>query len=328
MTEVAKRAGVSKTLVSAVLSGSPGNTRVASQTRQRILGAATELKYSPNGIAKALRHGRMNVIGLYMGEWILNTHDLFLAEIVSGLQVGCGQQQKDLLLHGTFRGRSINDIYIELINGKIDGLVMFTQQDDPLASLLAESSVPVVTIADAVDNLPSVVVDDSAGGRLQAEYLAAKGHRIVLYRRSVVFQTSTERRYQAFREAATALGMTVIETSRPLSSPGFYVTEEEREWLHKGSAHRPTAIVCCTDRFAHGFVNHCRSVGIRVPEDVAVVGFNGIVMEMVTLDLTTIRAPWAEVGRTAIELVARRLSGEEVSKETILPVELIEAQTA
>jgi DNA-binding LacI/PurR family transcriptional regulator len=327
MTEVAKRAGVSKTLVSAVLSGSRGNMRVSDQTRQRILGAANELKYSPNGVAQALRQGRMNVIGLYLGEWTLNTHDLFLAEVVGGLQIGCDEQRKDLLLHGTFRGRSVNDIHAELINGKIDGLVMFAGQNDPLAVLLAESAVPVVAIADPVASLPSVVVDDRAGARMIAEHLAAKGHRTVLYHRGAVIQASAERRYAAFRVAAAELGLTVIEPARPMVSPQFYVTEEERAYLHGENAMRPTAVVGWNDRAAFGFVKYFRSAGIRVPEDIAVVGFDGIVTEMMTLELTTVRAPWGEVARTAIELIARRLNGEEIPREVILPVELIVGQT-
>ena len=92
MADIADRVGVSKVTVSAVLSASAGNnTRVAPATRQRILDAAQELNYAPNGIARMFRRNSTDIIGLYLGDWLLNTHDLFLAEIVSGLQIGCGR---------------------------------------------------------------------------------------------------------------------------------------------------------------------------------------------------------------------------------------------
>ena len=128
MADIARRTGVSRVTVSAVLSASAGNnTRVAEATRQRILEAASELNYAPNGIAKMFRRSRTNIIGFYLGDWLLNTHDQFLAEIVSGLQIGCRKHRKDLLIHGTFPEQSVSDVYSELTNRKIDGLVLFAR---------------------------------------------------------------------------------------------------------------------------------------------------------------------------------------------------------
>lgn len=327
MEDVAVRAGVSKASASTVLHGSRGNTRVAEPTRQRILAAARDLNYSPNGVAQALRRRKMNVIGLYLGDWVINTHDMFLAEIVGGLQAGCHEHRKDLLLHGTFRGQSTDDIYAELINGKIDGLVMFVQGNDSLANRLADASVPVVAVADALPKLPSVVVDDHAGSRMIAEYLAGKGHRKVLYcRKAQITQTSVERRFQAFSETAVALGMTVIECP---SSPSSNVSDVARDWLRRSPAERPTAVVGCTDWVAYAVMDFCRSIGLRVPDDVAVVGFDGITPPMMTpLRLTTIRAPWMEVARTAVGLVVEGVANRDPSQEIVLPVEFLQGDTA
>jgi len=325
MDDVALRAGVSKASASTVLHGSRGNTRVAQQTRERILAAARDLNYSPNGVAQALRRRKMNVVGLYLGDWVLNTHDLFLAEIVGGLQVGCHEHRKDLLIHGTFRGQSIDDIYSELINGKIDGLVMFVQGNDKLVGRLAEASVPVVAVADAVPNLPSVVVDDRAGSRMMAEYLAGKGHRKVLYCRGTqITQISIERRYQAFCETAAQFNMTVIEGR---SHSWSEVSDVAKERLQQSSADRPTAVVGCTDWAAYAVIEYCRSIGLKVPDDIAVVGFDGITPPIMPLRLTTIRAPWMEVARVAVGMVAQGASSKSASEETVLPVEFFQGET-
>ena len=330
MADIALRAGVSKVTVSAVLSASAGNhTRVAPATRQRILDAARELDYAPNGIARMFRRRSTDIVGLYLGDWLLNTHDLFLAEIVSGLQIGCREYRKDLLLHGTFRGRLVDDIYLELISRKIDGLILFTQADDALAARLAASSLPVVAITDAVPVLPSVVADDRAGSRLLANYLAAKGHARVLYRRGLAQQTSANRRHEAFAEAAAHVGLTMVEDAGRLKAFDFALSAGEQAILGESGPGRPTAIVCSNDLLAYAAVDYCRSQNLRVPGDFAVVGFDGIVPQVrPAARLTTIRAPWSEVARTALGLVVKRLAGEAVPKETVLPVELVIGDTA
>ena len=229
----------------AVLSASAGNnTRVAPTTRQRILDAAQEMNYAPNGIAQMFRRNSTDIVGLYLGGWLLNTHDLFLAEIVSGLQIGCREHRKDLLIHGAFPDRSVDDIYRELTNRKIDGLVLFASEDDPLAARLASSSLPIVAVTDAVSALPSVVVDDRAGSRLLAEYLAGKGHRRILYRRGLSEQTSANRRRDAFWDAAARLGMTVWEDEGRVQAFDFALSPAEDACLRQPSEARPTAIVC------------------------------------------------------------------------------------
>jgi len=330
MANIAERVGVSKVTVSAVLSASAGNrTRVSEATRRRILDAAQDMNYTPNGIAKMFRARRTNIVGLYLGDQMLNTHDLFLAEIVSGLQIGCHEHGKDLLIHSIFRGQPIDHIYAELINRKIDGLVMFTQENDPLAARLAAAPVPVVAIADAVSVLPSVVADDARGSQMVAEFLAAKGHEFVLYRRGYALQTSANRRYEAFVQAAAQHGMTVTEDDARAEKFDFALSDREKAILGRIPSKRPTAIVCSNDLLAHATLDYCCTQNFRVPDDFAVVGFDGIEAQIKPTErLTTIHAPWAEVARTALGLVVQSLAGESIPHETALPVELVTVSTA
>src|SRR5262249_8954496 len=111
MKDVAERAGVSKMTVSAVLNGTSTHVRVSEPTRQRVLEAARELDYRPNAVARSLRRRQTNIIGVYCGFGYMNARLAFLSEIIGGLQEGCDCHRKDLLLHGVFRGRSVEDIY-------------------------------------------------------------------------------------------------------------------------------------------------------------------------------------------------------------------------
>jgi DNA-binding LacI/PurR family transcriptional regulator len=243
--------------------------------------------------------------------------------------MGCHEHRKDLLIHSTFRGQDVNDIYLELISRKIDGLIMFALESDPLAIRLASSSLPVVAIADAVSTLPSVVADDKAGSQMAAMHLAEKGHTHILYRRGRSLQASANRRYLAFMEAAAAHGMKVSIDATPRSQFGLVMTEKEIDLLHLPNLSRPTAIVCPNDYLAYAAVDYCQDAGFRIPEDFAVVGFDGLVTEMhPATRLTTVKAPWAKVAQTAIGLVVKSLAGESIPLETILPVELVIGDTS
>jgi DNA-binding LacI/PurR family transcriptional regulator len=266
------------------------------------------------------------VIGFHNGFGYVNARNTFLSEILGGLHEGCEQHGKDLLLHGLYKERSAEAIYQELSNGKIDGLVLLTPPDTELVQILASSRLPAVAVADRVPTLASVLIDDAQGAKMQAQHLYERGHRHILYRRALWSEASIDVRFQAFAEAAQQLGMKVTE--------GFardrmhVLSDDEERLLHDSSSQRPTAAVCWVDGAAFELLSYCAKQGIRVPDNLAVVGFNGIEVEGVDPSyLTTIRAPWALVAQTAVKLLVTLIGGTEVSPETILPVELIAGQT-
>lgn len=321
LSDVAEKAGVSVMTVSLALRGEVGGSRISPETQQRVLKAAQELRYMPNARARALRTGVTNVIGLYAGHGYVNVRLPFFTEIVSGLQEGCEQVKKDLLLHGIFHGTSPDDIYNELADGRIDGLVVTMPPDDQLARRLADSHLPVVAIADSLPNIPSVVTDDAAGSRLIAEHLFQRGHRKVVYITSSAHPVSAIRRHTAFMTAAAERGMEVEESL--LHSEDGAEGRFIRQVLAREASDRPTAVVCWNDQTALYLASACQHIGVRVPEDIAVVGFDGCPSPYETFwSLTTVRAPWAEVARTAVHYLDAILKGETVPIETVLPVEL------
>jgi DNA-binding LacI/PurR family transcriptional regulator len=327
MKDVAERAGVSVMTVSLVLGEKASGSRVSEETRRRVQEAAKALRYHPNARGRALRSGFTNIIGLYAGYGWLNVRQPFYTEIVSGLQDGCEAFRKDLLLHGTFRGHTAEDIYTELADGRIDGLVVNMPPDDPLAARLADSHLPVVAVADPLPTIPSVVVDDAGGSRMLLDALKRRGHRRFVYLMTDLHPISAIRRRDAFFQAAAEDGLDVKEIT--LSATVSLDQFVKHDLLSTDPRQRPTAIVCWHDNTAYDVLVHCRSHGIRVPEEIAVVGFNGCPTPIDTLwSLTTIRAPWAMVARTAVEYLNTLLEGKPVPPETVLPVEFIPGHTA
>jgi DNA-binding LacI/PurR family transcriptional regulator len=323
MKDVAERAGVSTMTVSLALGSSP---RITPETRQRVLEVVKELQYSPNARGRALRSGFTNIIGLYAGFGSVNVRLPFYTEVVSGLQEGCEQVKKDLLLHGIFHGGDAADIFTELADGRIDGLVVNMPQDNPLAVRLAESGFPVVAIADPLLDIPSVIVNDAEGSRLLVEHLQQRGHQRLAYLGSQARPISAIRRRDAFMQVTARLGMEVEENGHdggPERDNPFVSS-----LLQRDPARRPTAIVCWNDQTAYEMLAACRRYGVRVPADVAIVGFDGSSTAYENrVALTTIRAPWAEAARTAVHYLDHLLKGEPVPQTTVLPIEFVQGQT-
>jgi DNA-binding LacI/PurR family transcriptional regulator len=332
LDDVAKAAGVNRVTASIALRGprpgARGGTRISEATRQRIIETARELGYAPNAIALAFRRQRTDLIGFYTGYGnAVDPHLPFMADVLHGLQQGCARHQQDLVIYGGFARHSTNEIYSALVSGKIDGLVVLPSPQNPVVEKLVHSYLPAVAIANTVAGLPSVTVDDIGGSQLLATYLARKGHRRVLYRTDTVDHVSPGLRRRSFLQAAAAHDLEVI-VSLPESSSDTMTAAEHA--LLTGPLHqRPSVVVCWVDTSAYAFLADCAHYGIRVPEDIAVAGFDGIVGVVPPLyRLTTVRAPWRAVTECAVDLVMQLIENHKVPPETTLPVELIVGETA
>ncbi len=324
--EVAQRAGVSAMTVSAVLNGKAVEMRISAATQARVLQAAQEMSYSPNAVARSLRRKQTNIIGLYCGHGYLNARLPFLAELIGGAQEACDRHHKDMLLHGAFRGGSVDDIYSELLDGRIDGLIVNAAPLDPLVDRLAASHLPVVAVADPIPSLPSVVVDDQAGIGMALDHLASTGHQRVLYRDTDRPLQSADRRRAAMRRKAADLGMEVTVWQGPdFTRP----PDDLLVWADRPRELRPTAALCWNDLTAYDLVARCRESGLSIPQDLAVIGFDGIRTPFDRIwQLTAVRAPWTQVTGSAVDLLVAMLQGAQVPMVTTLPVTLIAGSTA
>ncbi|MBS1705424.1 MAG: LacI family DNA-binding transcriptional regulator [Armatimonadetes bacterium] len=327
LRDVAEHVAVSPFTVSVVLNGAKSNTRVSAATREKIVRAAKDLGYRPNVLARALQKKSTNILGLYFGYGHLEPHDPFHAEVLTGLQRGCEQTQKDLMIHYSFHRYSVDEVFSELVGGKIDGLVLIASPNDPLVAKVIGSQLPVVAMTDAIEGIPSVIADDPAGSHAIAEHLHKKGHRVVLYRTCPGESDSASRRQAAFEERASELGISTI-VGRTSNWKGL-VENQEADLLKRKDELGITAAVCWGDPSAYALITYCKANGISIPNDLAVVGFNGIELPVEPAHhLTTVRAYWSKVAQTAVHQLVNRLDGKDVPPLTVLPVEFFCGDTA
>ncbi len=318
--DIARELNLSQPTVSRILSGDARH-RVSPDTRQRVLDAARRLRYQPNALARSLRQGRTNLIGLYTNHDYDVRND-FLGTLIGSLQRSCETQGLDLLLHSALHQASPDDIYGKLRDGRIDGLILHTSIGDPLIERLGRSPLPVVAVADRLPALPSVVCDDTEGMRQLIGHLRARGHRRFVFLAPHESLTSVERRRAGFEAALADLS--------PADRRVIAIDAEMPDAAFEALRGNGPAVVCCwNDRTAYHLLDLCDRAGVRVPDELAVTGFDGFLATKVPRwQLVTVHCPWDAVAATALETLKGMLAGDEPAEETCLPVSLLTGDTA
>lgn len=321
--DVAARAGVSLMAVSRVCN--PGvNGQVSTEMREKVLAAIQELGYHPDTLARSLRRRKSDTVGFYNGyRGIFTIGDDFPRAIFTGLQDASTELGQDLLIfHVPETPVSPADTARELSTSKADGVIFLPEQgDDELARLLADSHQNVVAIVEPLPGLPAITAQDAAGSRQIAEHLFARGHRHVMYRQSRLALTSAARRYEGFREAAETLGMTVTATKTTL--PHDALDGGERDLLRQAAQEGITAIAAWHDYSAIQALLHCREIGLRIPEDMAIAGFDNLPPRICPPEvaLTTINVNWSEIARRGVTYI---VNGRESAARPDLGDEIVD----
>ncbi len=327
--DVAERAGVSRTTVSFVLNDVEG-TKISDETRQRVLAAAKELGYVPHAAAQVLAGQRTRTIGLAFprAPHHLPTH-FFLLQVMDGLLRVVQQHGLRLLIDSPDDGRSARS-YLNLVRAKrIDGLIMLDpRSDDRALRGLAEDGFPLVLIGDLPGgDISSVDVDNRAAARNAVEHLLSCGHRRIacITNAPLSSYTATEERLLGYRDALEAAGIAYDDA---LVRYGAYTPQSGfncMTGLLNDVRLLPTAAFVASDVVAFGAMSAIQRRDLRVPEDIALVGFDDVPLaRFVNPALTTVRLPATEQGRLAgkllLELILNQL---EVSRRILLDTELI-----
>ena len=300
--DVAARAGVSVMAVSRVCN--PAATgQVSASMRAKVIEAIDALGYQPDTVAQSLRRRRSDTIGFYNGyRGGLFLEDDFPRSIFAGLQDESADLGQDLLVFTVpEEPRPPTDVVQELSTSKVDGVVFLPQEGDTdLARMLGESHQNVVAVGEALPGVPAITAQDVLGSRLIAQHLFDRGHRSVMYRRSRRDLTSSRRRYESFIATAAELGMSVVTTRTTAGMDDLDDTEQTI--LSNRHENGITAVAAWHDYSAVKAVLWCRENGMRVPEDIAVAGFDQLTPVLCPIDvsLTTIEVDWAQVARRAI----------------------------
>jgi len=320
--DVAERAGVSVTTASHVLRGYTGS-KIKQETWDRVMVIARELDYRPNAIARSLKIQRTNMIGLYTGYGYHSLHDPFLAEVYTGIQRACADLRYDFMVHGDIEGSTPNEIRMKLSDGKASGLVVHAKPGDAVVAELARGTLPAVAIADRQPLLPSVIAADAEGMALLVDYLWERGHRHIAYLSSHVALASIEARSQTVVKLLRERGgrCTVMKFPKDPEADVWNAMLKDPD--------RPTALCCWNDYYAYRAIRTCLEAGIRVPEDFAIVGFDGLLDTLLPArNLVTIAVPWQDMAAEAVHMIVRQLDGIAPPPVTTFPVTLVPGDTA
>jgi len=321
LAQLAKHVGVSSAAASVVLNNTDSRIKVSEATRRRILEGARELNYQPNALARSLMKRQTNVIGFCSTlTHMLDPMYPFLGALLQGMLAGCRDNGKNLLMYSRVPDVNEDELCLEVLNGQLDGLVLFAHEASIFTRRLQESNLPVITVADTVSGFPCVSADDDLGGRLLARYTSKKGHQRVLYwAPSHSLSSSMEQRLESYLDEAALLGLSV-EVFRERHPYELHLEQI------MSSKNRPDVIAVYCDITASFIINSLNTLGIQVPRDVAVTGFDGVSGSFPTL--TTIHAPWREAAQTAVLLLIQQCEGSAIPMQTKLPVELVVSETA
>ncbi|MFF2050270.1 LacI family DNA-binding transcriptional regulator [Leifsonia sp. NPDC058194] len=321
MKDVAQAAKVSTATVSRVVSdnGYP----VAEETRLRVLETVRRMGYTPNDLARSLLKDATRTIGIIVPD-LANPHHPGVLRGVEDVAVANGYS----VLFSSIDGHPDRlENYLNVMATKrIDGLIMAGGGYDstpPLEQIRALRLKTVMAGPQAGGQLPGVEIDNVAAGRLAAEHLVQLGHRSIGVITGPQGTAAPAGRLagarQVFAEAGLNPGeMPVVES--PFASEGGYAGG--RALLDRDD--RPTAIIAASDVIAVGAMAAAHDLGLRVPQDLAIVGYDDIpVSRFLRPSLTTIGLPSWQIGATAMEVLLKLLRGEEVPDHTVLGLELV-----
>jgi DNA-binding LacI/PurR family transcriptional regulator len=297
--DVAARAGVSPATVSRVFS-QPDS--VAPPTRQRVLAAAEELRYAPNPVARSLARRRTGNLGIVVPD-IVNS---FSAVVIKAVQQEARRAEYALFVAASEEVADDEERAARALAPQVDGLLLVSpQSSDAVLRELAEA-VPLVVTNRPLDGVPAVLTESAPATGHAVEHLHALGHRSLVYLAGPDGY-SNSRRLVGLRAATTRLGLepTVLGPFPARFSSGVRAADLV---LAAGA----TAVVAFNDDIAAGLLNRFADRGVRVPDDVSVVGHDDTALaEMVTPRLTTVRIPAATTGTTAAQLLIQHIRGTD-----------------
>lgn len=325
LREVAARVGLAPGTVSAVLNNAPSSRAIPERTRQRIQAAAQELNYRPNFLARSLRKRRTYTVGLIIEE----IGDAYGSMIISGVEAHLRQHNYFFLTvihrHDAAMLREHSHLLLER------GVEGFITVD---TSLLEPLPLPTVSVAGhrILKGVTNIVLDQERGARVALEHLMSLGHRKIAFMKGQPHSSDAEDRWRAVCKVARQLGlhmdpdlMVNLEFDDPSPQLGYPYAKQLL------ARKKPfTALFAYNDISAIGAIRAIQEHGLRIPQDISVVGFDDIPWAAFhTPSLTTVQQPLGKMGQIAAESLIRMIEedGELSSEIAIEPTLVVREST-
>ncbi|WP_218123586.1 MULTISPECIES: LacI family DNA-binding transcriptional regulator [unclassified Microbacterium] len=310
MSDLARDLGISRSAVSFALNN---ESQVSRETRERVIAKAAELGYRPNAGARALAGQKTDLFGLVTD--IVSTP--FGGDLIAGAQEWFWSHGKSLLIAGTSTPERPDARSIEMmLEHRVGGILLATTWNRAieLPSSLAHVPVVLVHCFDARGERPSVLPDEVEGGRAAAQMLIDAGRRRIAMINLPPDMVAARGRRHGFEDALTNAGIEadrdLIVTSGPEADSAYLAAHDLL------SRHEVDGVFCANDRIAMGTYDAARDLGLAIPRDLAVVGFDNqeIIASYLRPALSTVALPFREMGRRGAELLTRTHDGDHLEQ--------------
>jgi LacI family transcriptional regulator len=324
--------------VSVVLNGARSNTRVSEATRTRIMDVASGLNYSPNAMAQSLKRQKTNTLGVLFG-WAGRTalNNIFSMVLLDGIVAGASTAGYQILLY-TQRWENAAVSSSKFSDWRTDGVILISPNEhSDVVSGLSDLGVPVVVLSSFTDvpGIPFIDVDNRRGVKLALDHLWELGHRRIACLGHTRVRFNMRERFDAYREW-------MADHEMPINSrlvvdgldviPPAEQAERISELLKMYEA--PTAVFAFTDDLATVAIDVAHSLGLTVPGDLSVVGFDDALGRSLTVPkLTTIRQPLTAMGEEAARILVEQIANKgaregDPDKHIIAPTLIVRESTA
>lgn len=329
LRDIAQLAGVSVSTASAVLSGKASQSRISAEVERRVREVALEHDYAPNLLMRSMQQGRTNVLAFYSAFGDQDRGDLFKEKLVTAIMRAAGQFGYDVLVHCN-SARPAEEIYRVLNGGRADGLLFGPHRLDPLLPLLRTSRLPTVLVNRVDDEgiLSSVSDDMQEGMRQVADELARLGHRRIAALTGPG-RSSAAARIAALRERLAVYGIALPERwIVPVFHESGYSEEDALRFL-MAEPEPPTALFCWHDRIGYSALSTCKRLGISVPGQLSLVGYDGLQWPSTSGHfLTSVDVSLDTLSETAIQVLDNLIQGRaEAPVRRVVPVTLSQGTT-
>ncbi|MFM9872695.1 MAG: LacI family DNA-binding transcriptional regulator [Fimbriimonadaceae bacterium] len=319
--DVANRAGVGKVTVSYVLNGRAEAERISQATIERVLRAAVELNYRPNAHARNLATRKSNAIGVVFqyGEFFSH-HSNFITEVLRAVCMACVEADVDVTLHTRPSSDPMEEANF-LSDGRVDAVILIRDIDDPVHKLLLDRNFPAVLFFCRSDDPRAAFVscDNYNGGRQAVNHLVGLGHRRIVMLRGPEGSVDSNDRYHGYLSA--------LDSAEIPHDPSLVLADNDFTGLRQliESDNPPTAAFTWSDDSAMDAILFLSELGMSVPTDLSVVGFDGTAAGgRFQPSLTSVRQPIAEIATAAVQLAIQlAATAQEMDRHITLAPQLI-----
>lgn len=323
MKDVAKLAGVSIQTVSYVVNATGS---ISASTRTRVLDAISALNYRPDVIARSMRTRRTHLIGLLVLD-ITNPVHSRIAHAVESAAYARGYK---VILYNISQDPDRERESLEAsVEGLVDGLIIVNSVDRErtLEFLRHEGANGVLIDSLASSDIPSVMVDNFAAAYAATAHLITLGHRRIAHIAGWEPHSIAQQRADGYRRALADHGLDYVCVGKALAESWSWDFKAGYEGMQQVLAHQayPTAVFAASDQMAIGAYRAIAEAGLRIPDDVSVVGFDNLEVAAYTVPpLTTIHQPFEKMATDAVKLLVKLIKRQRIDKpQEVLPFELI-----